>query len=50
MPRTAAGAVADLQKLIRAAHLKGAFVLVGHSTGGLIIRLFAATHPSDLSA
>ena len=49
MPRTAADAVADLQKLIRAAHLKGPFVLVGQSTGGLITRLFAATHPSEVA-
>jgi pimeloyl-ACP methyl ester carboxylesterase len=49
MPRTAADAVADLQKLIRAAHLKGPFVLVGHSTGGLITRLFAATHPDEVA-
>jgi pimeloyl-ACP methyl ester carboxylesterase len=49
MPRTAADAVADLQRLIEAAHLRGPFVLVGHSTGGLITRLFAATHPGEVA-
>ena len=45
MPRTAADAVSDLHKLVTAAHLPGPYVLVGHSTGGLIVRLFAATYP-----
>jgi pimeloyl-ACP methyl ester carboxylesterase len=49
MPRTAADAVSDLQRLIHAAHLHGPFVLVGHSTGGLITRLFAAIHPSEVA-
>jgi pimeloyl-ACP methyl ester carboxylesterase len=49
MPRTAADAVSDLHKLIAAAHLHGPFVLVGHSTGGLIVRLFAATHAREVA-
>jgi pimeloyl-ACP methyl ester carboxylesterase len=49
MPRTAADAVADLHKLVTAAHLPGPYVLVGHSTGGLIVRLFAATYPHAVS-
>jgi pimeloyl-ACP methyl ester carboxylesterase len=49
MPRTAADAVSDLQRLVEAAHLHGPFVLVGHSTGGLIDRLFTATHPGEVA-
>ncbi len=49
MPRTAVDAVSDLHKLVAAARLPGPYVLVGHSTGGLIVRLFAATYPQAVS-
>ncbi len=49
MPRTAADAVSDLHKLVTAARLPGPYVLVGHSTGGLIVRLYAATYPHAVS-
>jgi pimeloyl-ACP methyl ester carboxylesterase len=49
MPRTAADTVAELHRLLRAAKVPGPYVLVGHSTGGLIIRLFAATYPRQVS-
>ncbi len=45
MPRTAADAVVELHALLRAARLHGPYVLVGHSTGGLIARLYASTYP-----
>lgn len=44
-PRTARDAARDLQALIAAAKLPGPFVLVGHSTGGVIVRLYAALAP-----
>ncbi len=44
-PRTAADTVADLQALTRAAELRGPYVLVGHSLGGLFARLYASTYP-----
>jgi pimeloyl-ACP methyl ester carboxylesterase len=50
MPRTAKDAVRDLRALVRAAELRGPFVLAGHSTGGLIVRLFAAKHPKQVAA
>ncbi len=50
MPRTAKDAVRDLHTLIQAADLRGPFVLAGHSTGGLIVRLFAAKHPNQVAA
>lgn len=49
MPRTATDAVADLHAVLKAARVPGPYVLVGHSTGGLIIRLFAATYPHQVA-
>ena len=48
MPRTARDAVADLHALLRAARVPGPYVLGGHSTGGLINRLYAATYPKQV--
>jgi pimeloyl-ACP methyl ester carboxylesterase len=48
MPRTARDAVADLHALLRAARVPGPYVLGGHSTGGLISRLYAAAHPKQV--
>jgi pimeloyl-ACP methyl ester carboxylesterase len=48
-PRTTTDAAADLHRLIRAAHLRGPFVLAGHSTGGLILRRFASAYPRDVA-
>jgi pimeloyl-ACP methyl ester carboxylesterase len=47
-PRTAADAVADLHALLSAAGVPGPYVLVGHSLGGIIIRLYAATYPDEV--
>jgi pimeloyl-ACP methyl ester carboxylesterase len=49
MPRTTTDTAADLHRLLVAARLPGPFVLVGHSTGGLIVRRFAAAHPRDVA-
>ena len=46
MPRTLTGMVRDLRTLLARAHVPGPYVLAGHSYGGLIVRLFAQTHPS----
>jgi pimeloyl-ACP methyl ester carboxylesterase len=43
-PRTCADAVADLDALLTGAAVPGPYVLVGHSFGGLIARLYAHTH------
>lgn len=48
-PRTAAAMVADLKALLVAASESGPYVLVGHSFGGLVVRLFAATYPHDVA-
>lgn len=49
MPRTAEDAVADLHALLEAAAIPSPYVLVGHSTGGLIIRLYASTYPNEVT-
>jgi pimeloyl-ACP methyl ester carboxylesterase len=49
MPRTAADAVADLHALIDGAGIPGPYVLVGHSLGGIIVRLYAATYPDEIA-
>jgi pimeloyl-ACP methyl ester carboxylesterase len=47
-PRTAAAVVADLHALLQTAGVPGPYVLVGHSLGGLFVRLYAATYPADV--
>ncbi len=46
-PTTAQDAVRDLHALLQAAGEPGPYVLVGHSYGGLIIRLYAAEYSSQ---
>lgn len=50
MPRTALDVVQDLHALLAAAHVPGPYVLVGHSLGGLFIRLYAQTYPDQVRA
>jgi pimeloyl-ACP methyl ester carboxylesterase len=37
----------DEHRLLRATHLPGPYVLVGHSYGGMLVRLFAHRHPAE---
>ncbi|HSZ50365.1 MAG TPA: alpha/beta hydrolase [Caulobacteraceae bacterium] len=48
-PRDAAAIVRDLRAGLRAARIRGPYILVGHSAGGLYVRLFAAKYPKDVA-
>ncbi|MCK7508592.1 MAG: alpha/beta hydrolase [Desulfobacterales bacterium] len=48
-PGTSENAVRDLRRLLQAAAMHGPFVLVGHSYGGMNVRLFAARHPAEVA-
>jgi pimeloyl-ACP methyl ester carboxylesterase len=48
-PTTAANGMTDLHALLTAAKVPGPYVLVAHSWGGLIARLYAAYYPNEVS-
>jgi len=48
MPSTVAASVADLAALIESAKIETPIVIVGHSYGGMVARLYAMTHPQDV--
>jgi pimeloyl-ACP methyl ester carboxylesterase len=47
--RTPQQMVADLHLALERAGISGPYVLVGHSMGGLLVRLFAATYPNEVA-
>jgi pimeloyl-ACP methyl ester carboxylesterase len=55
MPRTVRDIVLDLHRLLRkassmhAAHLRGPYVLAGHSFGGMVLRLYATSYPRNVA-
>lgn len=49
-PRTSQQMADELHALLQAAEQPPPYVLVAHSAGGLNVRLFAASHPSDVAA
>jgi pimeloyl-ACP methyl ester carboxylesterase len=48
-PRTIRQTVAELNSLLRNAHLAAPYVLVGHSLGGLYVRAYASEHPAEVA-
>jgi len=48
-PTTARASVDDLHALLAAAHVPGPYVIVGHSYGGLVARLYASTYPDEVA-
>jgi pimeloyl-ACP methyl ester carboxylesterase len=48
-PGTSADAVDDLQRLLSAAGIKPPYILVGHSYGGMHVRLYAYSHTADVA-
>ncbi len=49
MPRTALNVVRDLHALLKTTRIPGPYVLVGHSFGGLFVRLYSALYPQEVS-
>jgi pimeloyl-ACP methyl ester carboxylesterase len=49
VPRTAADVVADLHALLAMEAVPGPYVLVGHSVGGLFVRLYASLYPDEVA-
>jgi len=49
MPTTAAASTVDLHALVAAAGIDTPFVIVGHSYGGLVVRLYGMTYPEDVA-
>jgi pimeloyl-ACP methyl ester carboxylesterase len=47
-PRTVTEMVDELHALLQAAGISGPYVLAGHSNGGFISRLYAATYPDEV--
>ena len=47
-PRTTQDRVNDLHALLGAAAIPGPYVLVGHSAGGLVVRLYASEYPDEV--
>ena len=49
MPRDSRHMAQDLRALAKAAKLPGPYILVGHSLGGLTVRLYASLHPQEVA-
>ena len=47
-PRDGEAVALDLDRALRAASIRGPFVMVGHSAGGLYVRLFADLRPHEV--
>src|SRR5689334_7171128 len=48
LPRTAARFARELHTVLRNAEVPGPYVLVGHSAGGLTVRVFADAYPAEV--
>ncbi len=47
-PRTMGQDAYELHRLLQAARIKAPYVLVGHSVGGLIARVYAGRYPDEV--
>ena len=49
LPRTAGRIADELHQLLRTAAVPPPYLLVGHSYGGLVMRLYASRHPNEVA-
>lgn len=49
VPRTMAQEAFEVRAALRGAGVEGPYVLVGHSVGGLVVRVFARDYPGDVA-
>ena len=49
IPRTMKQEAFELHTLLSAAHIKGPYILVGHSLGGLVTRVYANQYPREVA-
>lgn len=47
-PRTAEVMVDELHTLLNNANVTGPYIMVGHSTGGMLVRLYAHSYPAEV--
>lgn len=47
-PRTAEVMVEELHTLLTSANIEGPYIMVGHSTGGMLVRLYAHSYPAEV--
>jgi pimeloyl-ACP methyl ester carboxylesterase len=47
-PRTAEVMVEELHTLLQNANVVGPYIMVGHSTGGMLVRLYAHSYPAEV--
>ncbi|MBI1280561.1 MAG: alpha/beta fold hydrolase [Anaerolineaceae bacterium] len=47
-PRTANIMIEELHTLLKNASIEGPYVMVGHSTGGMLVRFYAHTYPTEV--
>jgi len=48
-PRTALDMIEDLRTLVRVSQIEGPYILVGHSFGGLLVRLYAHRYSEEVA-
>jgi pimeloyl-ACP methyl ester carboxylesterase len=48
-PRTAEVMVEELHTLLTNANIEGPYVMVGHSTGGMLVRLYTHSYPAEVA-
>lgn len=47
-PRTAENMVDELHTLLKNANIAGPYIMVGHSTGGMLVRLYTHLYPTEV--